>query len=171
MANAVQLMTVPELAAERSEKAAAIIQRQLKLLARLVDDLLDVSRITRGRLQLRSTRTELAEIVRTAVESTALGVGAAAQTLRVLLPPEPIMLDADCERLSQVFTNLLMNATKFTPRGGDILIEASATAGEVTVTVSDTGVGIPADMLDAVFASSRRSTTRATGRPAVWASA
>ena len=61
------------------------------------------------------------------------------------------MLDADCERLSQVFTNLLMNATKYTPRGGDILIEASATAGEVTVTVSDTGVGIPADMLDAVF--------------------
>jgi PAS domain S-box-containing protein len=151
MANAVHLMTVPELAAEHGEKAAAIIQRQLKLLARLVDDLLDVSRITRGRLQLRSTRIELAEIVRTAVESTAMAVGDAAQTLRVVLTPEPIVLEADGERLSQVFTNLLMNATKYTPPGGDILLEASATADEVAVTVSDTGVGIPAEMLDAVF--------------------
>ena len=151
MANAVYLMTVPDLGAERGERVAAIFQRQLKLLSRLVDDLLDVSRITRGRLQLRSRRTELADIISTAVESTALAVGAAAQTLRVALPPEPIVLDADSERLSQVFTNLLMNATKYTPQGGDILVEASATADEVTVTVSDTGEGIPADMLDAVF--------------------
>ena len=151
MGNAVQLMMIPELTAERSDKAAAIIQRQLKQLVRLVDDLLDVSRITRGRLQLRTTRTELTEIVRTAVESTALAIGSAAQTLRVLLPPEPILLDADSERLAQVFTNLLMNATKYTPDGGEILVEASATADEVTVTVTDTGVGISADMLDAVF--------------------
>jgi CheY-like chemotaxis protein/two-component sensor histidine kinase len=151
MANAVHLMTVPELGAERGGRAAAIFQRQLKLLSRLVDDLLDVSRITRGRLQLRSTRTELTEIIGAAIESTALAVGAAAQSLRVLLPPEPIVLHADPERLSQVFTNLLMNATKYTPPGGDILVEASATADEVTVTVSDTGAGIPPDMLDAVF--------------------
>ena len=151
MANAAHLMTVPELGAERGGRAAAIFQRQLKLLSRLVDDLLDVSRITRGRLQLRSTRTELTEIIGAAVESTALAVGAAAQTLRVLLPPEPIVLDADPERLSQVFTNLLLNATKYTPPGGDILVEASATADEVTVTVSDTGAGIPPGMLDAVF--------------------
>jgi PAS domain S-box-containing protein len=151
MANAVHLMAVPDLDAERSERATAIFERQLKLLSRLVDDLLDVSRITRGRMQLRCTRMELTDIIGTAVESTALAVGTAGQRLRLVLPPEPIVLDADSERLSQVFTNLLMNATKYTPQGGDILVEASASADEVTVTVSDTGVGIPSDMLDAVF--------------------
>ena len=151
MSNAVQLMLIPELAAERGDKAASIIQRQLKQLVRLVDDLLDVSRISRGQLQLRIVRTELAEIIRTAVESTALAIGSAAQTLRVQLPSEPILLDADTERLSQVFTNLLINATKYTPQGGDIVLETIATAGEVTVAVTDTGVGIPTDMLESVF--------------------
>jgi PAS domain S-box-containing protein len=151
MGNAVQLMMVPELSAGRGEKAAAIIQRQLKQLVRLVDDLLDVSRITRGQLQLRRVRAELTEIIRTAVESAALMIGSNAQQLRVRLPPEPVLLDADPERLSQVFTNLLMNATKYTTEGGDIVVEAAATADEVVVTVSDTGIGIPTGMLEAVF--------------------
>ena len=151
MTNAVQLMLIPELAAESGDKAASIIQRQLKQLVRLVDDLLDVSRITRGQLQLRIARTELADVILTAVESTGMAIGNAGQRLRMQLPAEPILLDADGERLAQVFTNLLINATKYTPHGGDILIAASATTDEVSVAVADTGVGIPADMLESVF--------------------
>ena len=151
MGNAVELMRLPQPDSARSEKAAAIIQRQLKQLVRLVDDLLDVSRITRGRLQLRITRIELADVIRTAVESTSLAIGSASQTLQVQLPEEPILLDGDAERLSQVFTNLLMNATKYTPAGGHIAVEAVSRADTVTVTVTDTGSGIPADMLEAVF--------------------
>ena len=118
---------------------------------RLVDDLLDVSRISRGQLQLRITRTTLAEVIRTAVESASLAIGTADQHLRVLLPDEPIILDADSERLSQVFTNLLTNATKYTPPGGEITISAVVEPETVTVEVADNGSGIPPEMLEAVF--------------------
>jgi PAS domain S-box-containing protein len=151
MRNALQLLSVTELDAEGSQRASAIIHRQLKQLVRLVDDLLDVSRISRGQLQLRVTRTTLAEVIRTAVESTSLAIGTADQHLRVLLPDEPIILDADSERLSQVFTNLLTNATKYTPPGGEITISAVVEPETVTVEVSDNGSGIPPEMLEAVF--------------------
>jgi PAS domain S-box-containing protein len=151
MRNALQLLSVPELDAERSQRASAIIHRQLKQLVRLVDDLLDVSRISRGQLQLRITRTTLAEVIRTAVESTSLAIGTADQNLRVLLPDQPIVLDADSERLSQVFTNLLTNATKYTPPGGEITISAVVEPETVTVEVADNGSGIPPEMLEAVF--------------------
>jgi PAS domain S-box-containing protein len=151
MRNALQLLSVSELDAEQNQRAGAIIHRQLKQLVRLVDDLLDVSRISRGQLQLRITRTTLAEVIRTAVESTALAIGTADQNLRVLLPDEPIMLDADSERLSQVFTNLLTNATKYTPPGGEITISAVVEPETVTVEVADNGSGIPPEMLEAVF--------------------
>jgi PAS domain S-box-containing protein len=151
MGNAVQLLTLPAQDASRNERAGAIVQRQLKQLVRLVDDLLDVSRISRGQLQLRITRTTLGEVIRTAVESASLAIGTASQQLRVELPDEPIVLDADTERLSQVFINLLTNATKYTPIGGDITIRATVAAESVSVTVADNGSGIPADMLEAVF--------------------
>ena len=151
MRNALQLLSVPELDAEGNQRASAIIHRQLKQLVRLVDDLLDVSRISRGQLQLRITRTTLAEVIRTAVESTSLAIGSAEQQLRVLLPDEPIILDADSERLSQVFTNLLTNATKYTPPGGEITISAVVEPETVTVEVADNGSGIPPEMLETVF--------------------
>ncbi len=151
MRNALQLLSVPELDAEGSQRASAIIHRQLKQLVRLVDDLLDVSRISRGQLQLRISRTTLAEVIRTAVESASLAIGTADQHLRVLLPDEPIILDADSERLSQVFTNLLTNATKYTPPGGEITISAVVEPETVTVEVADNGSGIPPEMLEAVF--------------------
>jgi CheY-like chemotaxis protein/two-component sensor histidine kinase len=118
---------------------------------RLVEDLLDVSRISRGQLQLRITRSTLAEVIRAAVESTSLALGTDSQHLRLMLPDESIALDADVERLSQVFVNLLTNALKYTPAGGEITIRAVATIEDVTVSVTDTGIGIPPDMLEAVF--------------------
>ena len=151
MRNAVQLLTVLDSNAAMNQRAGAIIDRQLKQLVRLVDDLLDVSRISRGHLQLRVSRTTLADVIRTAVESTSLAIGTAQQQLRVHLPDEPIALDADGERLSQVFVNLLTNATKYTPAGGEIAISATVDADTVTITVADTGSGIPPEMLESVF--------------------
>jgi PAS domain S-box-containing protein len=149
--NAVTLLSLPRTDAAVRDRADAIVDRQLKQLVRLVEDLLDVSRISRGQLQLRLARTTLAEVIQSAVESTSLALGAASQEVEVLLPDESIELEADTERLSQVFVNLLTNATKYTPAGGKITISAVATAEDVTVTVTDTGIGIPSDMLESVF--------------------
>ena len=151
MRNAVHLLTMPHGSPAVSERAGAIVDRQLKQLVRLVEDLLDVSRISRGQLQLRITRSTLAEVIRAAVESTSLALGTDSQNLRLVLPDESIALDADVERLSQVFVNLLTNALKYTPAGGEITIRAVATIEDVTVSVTDTGIGIPPDMLEAVF--------------------
>ena len=151
MRNAVDLLRMRQATAAIGERTAAILDRQLKQLTRVVDDLLDVSRITRGLLQLRVARAELANIVETAVEATAFATASAAQTLTVSLPDEPVFLDADPERLSQVLTNLLSNATKYTPPGGQIVLTAAADDDNVKITVSDSGVGIPADMLECVF--------------------
>jgi PAS domain S-box-containing protein len=151
MRNAVQLMTVAHQAPATLERAGGIIDRQLKQLVRLVDDLFDVSRITRGQLQLRPVRVQLSDIIRTAVESTAMVIASASQTLTVTLPSEPVHLDADPERLAQAFTNLLMNATKYTPAGGRITLAGEATATEVTVRITDTGAGIPQQDLENVF--------------------
>jgi CheY-like chemotaxis protein/two-component sensor histidine kinase len=149
--NAVTLLSTAQTDAAVSGRADAIVHRQVKQLVRLVEDLLDVSRISRGQLQLRLARTTLAEVIQSAVESTSLALGAASQEVEVLLPDESIELEADTERLSQVFVNLLTNATKYTPAGGKITISAVATAEDVTVTVTDTGIGIPSDMLESVF--------------------
>jgi PAS domain S-box-containing protein len=149
--NAVTLLSTAQTDAAVSGRADAIVHRQVKQLVRLVEDLLDVSRISRGQLQLRLDRTTLAGVIGSAVESTSLALGAASQDIEVMLPDESIELDADTERLSQVFVNLLTNATKYTPAGGKITISAVATAEDVTVTVTDTGIGIPSDMLESVF--------------------
>ncbi len=166
MRNAVHLLTRPEPDAAVSARAGVIVHRQLKQLVRLVEDLLDVSRISRGQLQLRITRSTLAEVIRSAVESTSLALGTPSQNVKVLLPDERIELDADVERLSQVFVNLLTNALKYTPADGDITISAIATADEVTVSVTDTGIGIPPDMLEAIFGmftQVRSTSDRASG--------
>lgn len=127
------------------------MERQTALLVRLVDDLLDVSRITRGKIELRRESVDLARIVESSLETTRPLIDAAGHTLAVDLPPESIRLDADPTRLAQVFSNLLNNAARYTPRGGRIGIAAEARDGEVDVTVRDTGVGISAEMLDDVF--------------------
>jgi CheY-like chemotaxis protein len=120
-------------------------------MVRLIDDLLDVSRITRGKLQLRKERVELASVVRSAVEGSRPLVETSGHQLTITLPPEPVSLDADPTRLAQVLGNLLTNAAKYTDRGGHICLRAERCGGEVAVSVRDSGIGIAAEHLPRVF--------------------
>ncbi len=137
--------------AELAGRARAVMERQLGQLVRLIDDLLDVSRITRGRLDLRKQRVDLAGVVRSAVEDSRPAIEAAGHRLTVTLPPEPVWLDADPVRLAQVFANLLTNAAKYTDAGGQIGLTAECQGDEVVVSVTDSGIGIAAEHLPRLF--------------------
>jgi PAS domain S-box-containing protein len=148
--NALQIMALSD---ERAglEHARTMMERQLGQLVRLIDDLLDVSRITMGKLELRKERVTLASILESAVETSLPLIEGAGHTLHVAATREPVYLDADPVRLAQVFSNLLNNAAKYTERGGRIDVEIAQHGGEVVVTVSDTGTGIPPEALPGVF--------------------
>jgi two-component system CheB/CheR fusion protein len=134
------------------ERPIAIIRRQIQHLVRMVDDLLDVSRITRGKVELRRQPVDLAEVLRHAVETARPLAEAREQTLRAEIPPEPLPLEGDATRLEQVFSNLLRNAVKFTEPGGRIELSAGRQGDtQAVVRVRDDGVGIPADLLPRVF--------------------
>jgi signal transduction histidine kinase len=137
--------------AEALARSRAVMERQVGQMVRLIDDLLDVSRITRGKVALRRERTDLLAAVRAAVEASQPAVEAARHELSVELSPEPVWVDADPARLAQVVTNLLNNATKYTDPGGRIRVTAGPEGGEAVVRVRDTGVGIPPEMLAQVF--------------------
>ena len=128
-----------------------VMERQVAQLVRLVDDLLDASRVTSNKIRLRVERVTLAGLMRAAVESVRPSLEAAEHHLTVSEPAGDVWLDADPTRLIQVFTNLLNNAIKFTPRGGSISFVGETTDGEAVVRVRDTGIGIPAESLLAVF--------------------
>ncbi|RYZ06541.1 MAG: hybrid sensor histidine kinase/response regulator [Myxococcales bacterium] len=132
-------------------KARAIMERQLSHMVRLIDDLLDVSRISLNKLQLRRARVPLADVVASAVETARPGIDSAEHHLEVVLPAEPILLDADLTRLSQVLANLLTNAAKYTPRRGQITLRAERRGEEAVVCVEDNGIGLHADSLQRVF--------------------
>ncbi len=132
-------------------QAAAIIERQVSHLARLVDDLLDVSRITHGKITLHKAWVSLRDAVTHAVETCRPLAETRGHRLEVALPAEPVWLEADPARLKQVLVNLLVNACKYTEPHGQVWLDAARDGGQVVVRVRDTGVGIPADMLDRVF--------------------
>jgi len=128
-----------------------LMERQLQQLARLVDDLLDMSHLTQRRLSLEKGRIELAAVVRTAVEQSRILAEQADHELSVRLPDERIVLDADPQRLGLVLTHLLSNAVKYTPRGGHIELAAERAGAGVRVSVRDNGLGIPPDKLETIF--------------------
>jgi PAS domain S-box-containing protein len=134
-----------------AEKAQAMMERQLAQMVRLIDDLLDVSRITRGKLELRRERVELASVIQSAVEGSRPLIEASGHELTIGLPSEPIWLDADPTRLAEVFANLLTNAAKYTDGGGHVWLTAERSSGEVIVTVRDTGIGIAHEHLPRLF--------------------
>jgi len=136
--------------AERLQ-AQAIIERQVEHMGRLLDDLLDVSRITRGTLILRRSTVDLAAVVAAAQESARPLIEARGHTLLVQLPAEPLRLVADPVRLAQVLANLLINAAKYTDPGGRIELEARRKGGELMIAVRDNGIGISAEMMPRVF--------------------
>ena len=134
-----------------SERAMDVMGRQLAHLVRLIDDLLDVSRITRGKLELRRGSVYLGDVIRTALETSRPQIDAAGHTLVVTIPDQPIELHADLTRLAQVISNLLNNAAKYTPRGGRIELDAEATDAGVEISVSDSGIGIAPEHVGRVF--------------------
>jgi two-component system CheB/CheR fusion protein len=129
----------------------AVIERQVAHMARLLEDLLDISRITQGKLELRRDIVPLANVIEAALEASRPAVEAAAHTLEVSLPDKPLEVDADAVRLAQVFSNLVTNAAKYTERAGRIAVTARQEGTEAVVTVKDTGIGIAPEMLGRLF--------------------
>ena len=127
------------------------MERQLGQMVRLVDDLLDLNRITHNKLELRKTSVALATVIAQAVEACRPIIDGRGQKLAVALPEEPCDLHADPGRLAQVFANLLNNSSKYTDRGGQISLSAQRDDQDVVVRVRDTGIGIPPDKLATVF--------------------
>ena len=152
MLNSVELMKLVENTPEPVRKARDLLERSLQLTRRLVEDLLDVSRIAEGKLVLQKQRISLATAVEEAVENTPL-LGRSGHELSIDLPTETLWLDADPARLAQAISNLLSNAARFTPDGGQIQLtgEKHTSAEQIVISVRDNGIGIAPDELDQIF--------------------
>jgi two-component system CheB/CheR fusion protein len=151
--NAVQILGLAGGDSEHSLEARNILDRQTEQLTRIVDDLLDMSRIIQGKLELRKQRVALADVVNTALQSTRSFIESRGNRLAVNLPSEPLYLDADPVRLAQVLVNLLNNAAKFTRAGGqiDVTAEHDAAEEQIVISVRDDGDGIPPELLPRMF--------------------
>jgi signal transduction histidine kinase len=135
----------------RSETVLAMMERQLQHMARLLDDLLDVSRISRGKITLNRERINLREVVDAAVEVNRPLIEQMGHELSISIPPKPAFLNADPVRFAQILSNLLNNAAKYTPPGGWIALKAEHRGDEVEVSVTDNGIGMSAESLDSIF--------------------
>ncbi|MBA4017764.1 MAG: hybrid sensor histidine kinase/response regulator [Pirellula sp.] len=149
--NGLQLMRIAKDLPHLVEESQSIMERQVEQLVRLVDDLLDVSRIKGGKLQLRREQVKLNAVIQNAVETSRPLIEAAGHKLIVTLPDSPIYLDGDLIRLSQVFSNLLNNSAKYTERGGCIHFEAEREGSDVVIRVRDTGIGMSPEQLPHIF--------------------
>ncbi|MFL6655445.1 MAG: ATP-binding protein [Sulfurifustis sp.] len=136
---------------EQAQRAQAVIGRQITHLTRLVDDLLDVTRIGRGKIQLQRERLELTELVRRTAEDHRIAFLANEVSLSVAVADMPLWINADPTRIAQVIGNLLQNAAKFTQPGGEVEVSLEASDGCAVLCVRDTGLGIPPDMLGTIF--------------------
>lgn len=151
ISNLLALMKQADYDPDVARAAHDTIERQLTKMVRLVDDLLDVSRITRNTIELRREPIELADALSDAVDTCRPLIEQSGHSLRVELPDEPIFLNADGARISQVLCNLINNACKFTPAGGDITVSARASDGDALIKVKDSGIGIPPEQLENIF--------------------
>ena len=149
--NALEIMRLTGNDPEAVEQGRAMLERQVGQMVRLIDDLLDVSRITTGKLRVQPEPVLLGAVIESAVEISRPALENAKLSFHLKLPNEPIRLRADPVRLSQVFSNLLNNAAKYTPAGGSVSLTAEKTDAQVIVRIRDTGVGIPREMLPEVF--------------------
>jgi signal transduction histidine kinase len=148
---AVQLLEFSDVSDPRLRRAREVIERQVRHQTRLIDDLLDVSRIATGKLALRMEPHNLKVAVAYAAEAVLPGIDAKSQELRVELPDEPLPVEADLVRLEQIVTNLLTNANRYTVPGGTIWLTAERGDGEAIVRVRDTGIGIAPALLPRIF--------------------
>lgn len=149
--NGLQILKLMGSDPETMEQSRAMMERQVDQMVRLVDDLMDVSRISRGKLELRRERVSLADVLAGAVETSRPLIEQMGHELSITPPTEPVVVDADLTRLAQVFMNLLNNAAKYSERGGRISLTATRDGSEVVVSVKDTGIGIAAEQLPRIF--------------------
>jgi PAS domain S-box-containing protein len=149
--NGLQVMKLSGHDVKAVETSRVMMERQIEAMVRLIDDLMDVNRISRGKIDLRRQRIDVARIVRQAVETSQPLIESGRHTLTVDLPKEPLVVDGDETRLAQVLSNLLNNAAKYTEPGGRIRVAAERRNGKAVISVKDTGVGIPKTMLPRVF--------------------
>ncbi len=149
--NGLQILSITKNDTDAQITVRQMMERQVSMMVRLVDDLLDVSRITRGKIHLQVERLDLARAIRDAVETSRPLIDAAHHELIVEMPARPIYVMADRVRLAQIVANLLNNAAKFTPDGGRIEVRIEGRGKEVAIRVRDNGVGIPREMLPRIF--------------------
>ncbi len=149
--NGLELIKLAGGRAATVERARSMMERQLTQMVRLVDDLMDVSRISTGKLELRKERVPLATVLNSAVETSRPLIEKMGHELTVTLPKQPVTVDADMTRLAQVFINLLNIAAKYSDRGGHIQLTVEHQGSHVAVTVTDTGIGLAADQLPHIF--------------------
>jgi signal transduction histidine kinase/ActR/RegA family two-component response regulator len=149
--NAVHFMKLHKLPDDSLNDAREIIDRQVQHMVRLVDDLLDVSRITLGQITLRNDRFPLRRALEDALDAIAPAALAEGHELDVKLPPPDIEIAGDATRISQIFQNLLDNAVKYTPQGGQIVLRAERVDGQVRISVRDSGFGIPSERQARIF--------------------
>jgi two-component system, sensor histidine kinase len=149
--HAVKLLDSPDTAMEQQQWAREVIARQMQRMALMLDDLLEVSRITRGRLDLKPEIVSLESLVNTAVETARPLIDSKAQHLAIVLPPNPLNLRVDPLRLSQSISNLLTNAAKYTDASGHILLTVTLLADSIEISVKDDGIGIASDVIPSLF--------------------
>ena len=152
LATSVEVLRLASNDASQIEKVRQMMDRQIRLLGRLVDDLMDLPRLARGKMSLRRERLDLAQLVRSCAEDRRTSLESSGLLLTIDVPNDPVWVNGDETRLTQAFGNLIGNAQKFTDRGGSVNIRLTVSAGtRAFVAVSDTGIGIPAAVLPLVF--------------------
>ena len=151
ISNAVHILRVSDGDAGKLAWARELIARQLKQLVRLVDDLLDVSRITRGKIELKIESVDVEQVIHEAIETSRPSIDAQRHTLSLQLPNVPLQVRGDYARIAQILSNLLNNAAKYTPRGGRVSLSATSEDGEAVFRIRDSGVGIPQEFLSSIF--------------------
>ncbi len=149
--NALEIMRLAGHDPTAMERGRAMVERQVKQLVRLIEDLLDISRITRGKVQLRKEQVEVARVVQSALETCQPFLERGGQRLKVDLPRRPLVIEADPARLAQVLINLLHNAAKYTDPGGQIGLTVERQKDKVLFRVRDSGIGIAPEMLPRIF--------------------
>ncbi|MCC6073343.1 ATP-binding protein [Massilia sp. GCM10020059] len=151
MHSALEVMKLKASGHPSLEPVLPVFERQLNHMTHLVDDLMEISRITQGRMELRLAPLDLATVARAAAADVVPLIDASGHTLSVNLPAEALVIEGDATRLTQVVVNLLTNAAKYTPRGGQIWLEAARRDGDAAISVRDNGIGIPERSLAAIF--------------------
>jgi signal transduction histidine kinase/ActR/RegA family two-component response regulator len=151
MRTGLDLIRMPNRSVANSGKVLAMMDRQLNQIVHLIDDLMDIARISSGKIVLKKERVDLKVAVADAVEASLQAIEAAHHELQVNLPAQAVFLDVDRTRLAQILSNLLTNAAKYTADGGKITLSVAQQAGSVTIAITDTGIGIPAEEQSHVF--------------------